>query len=164
MRALRGLAPHHVIHCFHREQGAGMARVSRLTTATALTPRAMWSRAVGRVARRGTRGVPCGLVQLLLPCAVMLLERLHHGLQCLHTRFQCPNRGLRFGRELFPHVVGYGTRCFHGDRVCYAETGSQALSFHYLNGYLCMNRLRSDWVHWRLTNTKRSWNKSLIFC
>jgi hypothetical protein len=35
----------------------------------------------------------------------------------------------------FPHVVGYGTRCFHGDRVCYAETGSQALSFHYLNGY-----------------------------
>src|SRR5712691_5706354 len=60
---------------------------------------------------------------------------MHHGLQCLHTRFQCLNIGLRFGRELFPHVVGYGTRCFHGDRVCYAETGSQALSFHYLNGY-----------------------------
>jgi hypothetical protein len=31
--------------------------------------------------------------------------------------------------------VGYGMRCFHGDRVCYAETRSQALSFHYLNGY-----------------------------
>jgi hypothetical protein len=27
-------------------------------------------------------------------------------------------------------------RCFHGDRVCYAETRSQALSFHYLNGYI----------------------------
>src|SRR6266446_3979134 len=65
---------------------------------------------------------------------------MHHGLQCLHTRFQCLNIGLRFGRELFPHVVGYGTRCFHGDRVCYAETGSQALSFHYLNGY-CMLRV-----------------------
>src|SRR5262245_34396636 len=45
-----------------------------------------------------------------------------------------PYIGLRFGGGPFPHEVWEGRRCFHGDRVCYAETGSQALSSHYLNG------------------------------
>jgi hypothetical protein len=75
-------------------------------------------------------------VQLFLERADLLLEGVDHECQGLHTRFQCPNIGLRFGGSPFPHLVRECRRCFHGDRVCYAETGSQALSFHYLYGYL----------------------------
>ena len=34
-----------------------------------------------------------------------------------------------------PDKTWEGRRCFHGDRVCHTETQSQAVSFHYLNGY-----------------------------
>ena len=64
-----------------------------------------------------------------------------------HTRCHCYSvttgcsggsslRGLRFGRGPFPHLVREGRRYFHGDRVCHTQTGSQAVSLHYLNGYL----------------------------
>ena len=46
---------HHLnlIDVFHRYQGARMARVTRLSAATSMTPRATWPSVLWRVARRG---------------------------------------------------------------------------------------------------------------
>ena len=52
MGALLWLEHHHLIDFFHRSQGASMARVTRLSAATSLTPRATFPAVLWRIARR----------------------------------------------------------------------------------------------------------------
>ena len=63
---LLGCEDDHLIHFFHRHQGARMARVTRLPPTTALTPRATWALRLRRIARRRTGGIAGGVVELLL--------------------------------------------------------------------------------------------------
>src|SRR5262249_39471571 len=44
---------YHLIDVLHREQRGRLARGTRVSTATAMTPRATWPAGLGRVARRG---------------------------------------------------------------------------------------------------------------
>jgi hypothetical protein len=50
--ALLGLEHDHLIDFFDRDQGARMARVTRLSAATAMTLRATWPSVLRRIARR----------------------------------------------------------------------------------------------------------------
>ena len=52
MGALLWLEHHHLIDFFHRYQGVSMARVTRLSAATSLTPRATCLSVLWRIARR----------------------------------------------------------------------------------------------------------------
>jgi hypothetical protein len=50
MGALLWLEYHHLIDFVHRHKESGMARMARLTTTTAGTPRTAWPLVLGRVA------------------------------------------------------------------------------------------------------------------
>src|SRR5437867_1143776 len=71
--ALLWLDPPPLIDFFHRAQGARMARGTRGSAATSITPRALWPFVRGRVARRGAGSMRGGLVQLFLYCTDLLL-------------------------------------------------------------------------------------------
>ena len=71
MRALLWLEHHHLIDFFHRDQGARMARMARLTTATSLPPRATWPSGLWRILEGGRE--ECREVWCSCSCNVRLL-------------------------------------------------------------------------------------------
>jgi hypothetical protein len=79
-RALRGLEDHHLIDCFHRDQGARSARMARLTATTALPPEgAVAVEAVGDRSQEGVRHVVrCGEAAPVTPAPWP--PKLPHGL------------------------------------------------------------------------------------
>ena len=73
MPTLFGFDYHDLVDFVHRHQGTCSARMARLTTTTALTPRAPQTLGPRRITRWGAGRILRGLVQLFLQRADLFL-------------------------------------------------------------------------------------------
>ena len=105
MRTLLGFEHHHLIDFFHRHQGSSMARVARLTAATALTPRTAWTCVCGGSLDGGREEfrevwLSCSCNARTCSCNVDHAPRSPHALRVPEYRL-----ALRVGSVPTPRVV-----------------------------------------------------------